>query len=1039
MNNSRALTAAMVFAIFGVTYSLNRPVPRATGAAGEAAAQAANAGERDRLDQPEDYSRILGTAMDVKAFAVVATVPDPDRTGLRLYTDRTLDALRMAASNAGYVLLDGWLPWRQSSRRVGEDEHSQETVARLKLSRRFPGLMLFRGGGEHLLMFVVPESPTLGLDYNVLAKTSIAPQLPLIGPCYTGSLRDLDRWLKPRKGRIGPIVTGTASGVDPKNTGFEGHEFRWARVPQKVSRERLIKVWRDIRGSVHLKNVVESATGFSRVVVEQMTAKENEAKSNKKTGSDGGATVQFPWQISRLRQATPDVGAGGAVATRFLLPFQMRSSSPILEAVPTFAPDQTPTSQETVLARVAERLDEIDGDENGSLVTISATDVMDVLFMARYLRQVHRNERMLLFTTDLLYLRAADVMPVTGMLTIASYPQFTPDLTGSPGDVFFDSEWSEAIFHAAVAVLKEHLGPKLGLPDAAAAARPAARETVRGPLHRDGQLWLSITGRDGVWPLALMDGTAGANPARGDVVWASVFLGAIGLLMAWSVKLLDSARRGQPLPRSIPLTATLQALVASVSLPVWLPYSPMHDSREWSDDFFAIVFYAAIALSTAVLFWAHRDKRWKWLALGLPVAMALGALGWWDDGTDAYRVKEFFLLRALAYSSGVSPALPLAVAMISVAAMVWQSATRSRNRRNWEPVLDPESPSGEAAEASAWSFSRLEAAARKACDSAHVKRMRAGHWPAMMPALVTMVIGVASSSFFHSAEQWEFDAAFLVGMLCLIWATISSIARFVSIWHCLREFLVLLEMHPARRTLQALAREAVTSSLWNFDFYRRQRIQDARTYECLSRVSALENDGARTLSAREKLRRWLTGEDESRSPADQALANLARDFHAQLRQGLWREGRSQLETDGQTEVNEMTMKAEVVAVRWVGVVRYVMLQMQTLLYAGIYGFVAIALSLNSYPFGQERAIAALLAVLSFALGGACVLVFAQMSRDAALSRLSETQAGQLDWGFLWKLGTAAALPLGSMLASYSPGVARLLGGFLQPAVEALQK
>jgi hypothetical protein len=965
--------------------------------------------------------------MESRAMAAVAAVPDPDRTGLRLYTDRTLDALRMAGGAAGFVLQDGWLPWRQSSRRIGEDESSHEVLERLKQARRYPGLLLFRRGPEHLLLFVVPESPTLGLDFRVLSKASLVPGLPMIGPCYTGTLSDLDNWLKLRPGLIGPIVAGTVTGLDPASVGFAGRDFRWARVQQKNSRERLERVWRDVRGRVHLKNVVESATGFSRVLVQQV----------KERANSRSVTVQFPWQISRLRQATPDVGASGAVASRFLLPFQMRSSSPVLDVVPTFAPDQTPTSQETVLARVAERLDELDGDENGSLMTISATDVMDVLFMARYLRQVHRNERMLLFTSDLLYLRAADVMPVTGMLTIATYPQFSPDLTGSPGDVFFDSEWSEATYHAASAVFTEHLGPRVGVWTAPKPISPGRHEQLRP----NSPLWLSITGRDGVWPIAQLSEShrRKERPVQPNVVWTAIFMGAAALLMVWTVSLVDSAMRGRPYARSIPMTASLQALLASVSLPVWLAFSPVRGTGEWSEAGLKLIFYGALAASAAGLFWAHRRSQWRWLALVMPVGLLIGALAWWDDGTDAHQVKEFFLLRCLAYSSGVSPAFPLAVAMLSVSAMVWQSVTRSQNQRRWEPALDPDPASGEGAESSAWSFSRLDGAVLRASRNAHIRRTRLGHWSLVMPAVTTGLIGALGYNFFHSAEQWEFDVAFLIGIVCLIWATISSVARFASIWLYLREFLVLLEMHPVRRTLQALSREAVTSSLWNFDFSRRQRIQDARTFDCLSRIATVEAEPALTLSARERLRTWLSGEEPSRHKAEEALASLSRAYHAELRRGPWREGRSQLEADAKLEVDEMAMKAEVVAVRWVGAVRYVMLQMQTLLYAGVYGFVAIALSLNSYPFGQERAIVALLGCLSVGLGGVCVAVFAQMSQDAALSRLTDTQAGQLDWSFFSKLGAAAALPLGSMLASYSPGVARLMGGLLQPAVEALQK
>ena len=64
--------------------------------------------------------------------------------------------------------------------------------------------------------------------------------------------------------------------------------------------------------------------------------------------------------------------------------------------------------------------------------------------------------------------------------------------------------------------------------------------------------------------------------------------------------------------------------------------------------------------------------------------------------------------------------------------------------------------------------------------------------------------------------------------------------------------------------------------------------------------------------------------------------------------------------------------------------------------------------------------------------------FAQMARDAVLSRLSGTDPGKLDWNFFLRALSYGAVPLFALLASQFPSLGRSLFSWIQPALNAIQ-
>ena len=104
-----------------------------------------------------------------KIHLIVATLPDPDKTEMRLEFDRYVDALEKGAEIQGFHYTGYWFPWR--SQQKGETPSKEDEVEALLLRNEQPGILLFHNdNGERLLIFVVGETPTSGINRIQMAQ-----------------------------------------------------------------------------------------------------------------------------------------------------------------------------------------------------------------------------------------------------------------------------------------------------------------------------------------------------------------------------------------------------------------------------------------------------------------------------------------------------------------------------------------------------------------------------------------------------------------------------------------------------------------------------------------------------------------------------------------------------------------------------------------------------------------------------------------------------------------------------------------------------
>ena len=223
------------------------------------------------------------------------------------------------------------------------------------------------------------------------------------------------------------------------------------------------------------------------------------------------------------------------------------------DSVPSFADNQSPISEESVLSAITRAIDR----ENIRVAVINGTDVLDVIFVARYFSRNLPNVRVVVLNADLLFERSPDVSDFRGMLLADSYPLIPdnvfwtgrfmpmPDDQGQGGgdggraendthpgpfgtylpERIFSSYETVGIYNAARLLeavpltfprsesksSSDHCGSAAaGRSIPPATAEPSETlwlaeytDPFRGGNHPP--LWLNAVGRGGFWPVALLD------------------------------------------------------------------------------------------------------------------------------------------------------------------------------------------------------------------------------------------------------------------------------------------------------------------------------------------------------------------------------------------------------------------------------------------------------------------------------------------------------------------------------------------------------
>ena len=454
---------------------------------------------------------------------LVATIPDPRRTRLGLFTDRVLENIQRGAAKSGWEYDSQWLPWQDSP---DADERDPEKRLRQRAAvnqeQSEPGILVFRHQPVReneelrfhrrlLLVFIVGETPTAGIDKAQFVKAReyagkivtlpqagesqpVQPSLRVLGPTFSGSFASLAELVRSSEGRLN-IVSGTVTGkryaaaflstVKP----LDRVRFASARVYDEDLDFPLKQVLKKLKISPQdVVSLVEDESGYGN----SQTYVPRPLKPGEKAPDQSIPTIFFPREISHLRNAYREaVGEAKdrGSSSQSLVPFTLKDNRSGQDSLPTYAELQTAQSQNAALQELLLHLRR----SRVRLARIAATNPLDVLFLVQIVHQQFPDLRLLLTSADLLLIQESDIEHITGALVLAPKPpMLAEEFHEKERATIAVDTTSEGVFEATSALLNANLASYLSADQA---------------VSLNSRVWLVQATRSGFAPIAVFPTT----------------------------------------------------------------------------------------------------------------------------------------------------------------------------------------------------------------------------------------------------------------------------------------------------------------------------------------------------------------------------------------------------------------------------------------------------------------------------------------------------------------------------------------------------
>ncbi len=493
------------------------------------------------------------------ATVIIATVPDPVHTHLALRFDREIDTIEDSLQQLGWIYDRSWLPWESTTHKAPDSREARtlDNAAQDALES-LPGVLLFRKRTEDalsptLIVLLVGEKPTSGInseqfkqamryweDPKTLVQSaadgkSSPKSLVILGPTFSGSLDSLNSVLHNR--------------FESPGSASCKQGLRIIVSSGTVSNGEALRKLEDVKGCASVKVLSESflpdgntrdkqlltflqghqpGVQIAKVSEKESTFGAGEISKKDSTGEAGRAsnspfvTFSFPREVSQLRKAYEKNGVLGFSEASNAPHTQLQLSTAEDEhegdSVENFAGPLGVVALEQQMASLAHAL----AANHVSIVLLSATDVMDEMFVARYLVQHAPDISVIIEDSDQLFLHAGPDAALNNVYVASPWPLteenevWTRTQAQLPHDTFesgADQGISTALRHAiclngdltsakncGAEMYREYLSPLAG--------------QIPGEPQWWPPLWLSVVEHGRFQPIALVPV---AEPATGNL------------------------------------------------------------------------------------------------------------------------------------------------------------------------------------------------------------------------------------------------------------------------------------------------------------------------------------------------------------------------------------------------------------------------------------------------------------------------------------------------------------------------------------------
>jgi hypothetical protein len=529
-----------------------------------------------RIQRDREYPHGAQYKPETGILCLIVTVPDPIRTTNAHRFDEHLDAVQRGVETQDYVLDRYRIAWKEDEKpssapddkpqtrpegnganRAVRTSKPDEKAARNPSPRRQPGVVLFRkshGGGPLLLVLLVPESPTRGLDRLCLIdclnlvrewdvrnrprdaqeKAPSAGRYNILGPCFSGSQPSLERglrdWLEERSATgTAPVefnvISGMASSIDVAALEAavvgSGHTLSFQATVHHT--EEVLRALLDYVGQGQA-TPGDASAATNRGAAEPQVALLSESDTGfgrsfdlaKFPGATNLISYRFPSHISQLRssyqrQGVFGVSATAAVGSAEQLTIPDGDPEAARDIIPSRTPGYSAAADELTLDQI---LTEI-ARRKIRKVGIVATDPRDVIFLAREVNRFCDDVQLFTPMNNLLFAHPQYAADLRGMLvgtTYLLYPrnQLWSDASRHASEtrphIFFPSNEAQGTYNASVAHLRAMNIAEPRSPGLLEYGIPALEEST-GTSRIDPcvpPVWIGVVGNRGIYPVRAM-------------------------------------------------------------------------------------------------------------------------------------------------------------------------------------------------------------------------------------------------------------------------------------------------------------------------------------------------------------------------------------------------------------------------------------------------------------------------------------------------------------------------------------------------------
>jgi hypothetical protein len=1092
---------------------------------------------------------------------IFASIPDPVHTHMALVFDREIETIQSAAQSAGFLFARAWMPWDISTHNESTDFTIRLAQSKFREQlESLPGLMIFQkfndvGPPTVLFVFITGETPTGGMHIeqfeNALkiraAILQGAPHehqtLRIFGPVFSGSLRSLNVILNTDARqqfdriviRSGSVSSEQAVRQFRAQTGQEWPDPKSGEPPADRPDFETLQVtdaYQDCYvDSYFRKSSNREGPHFNLAVLSEdetlfgdQTGKGNDIEQGAgATHSDpsacSGATappspnflrLYYPRGIAQLRDAYQQnlkaqaASESGKAPTQNGLPLSLSVTGNDDDTVAPFSPLQTPLSQDTILQGIVVTLRRA----HAKVVLIRAGDPLDVVFLAHYLRQNYPQARLVTVGADLLMIHAFSDPQFQGILALTSYPLlFGADFPASGSErglqrVFPDS-YSAGDFNALQYLLALGKEPSDGrLPNYAQFGLPSF---LQPPIAQQGtnpwraRLWLTAVGRDGYWPVAVLD-----DPNQGFELRTSSADKNVAPQKIYSVHF----SLGWMLFSSLAfcftcLLAVLLALPRQHSRSEVLARFGIQKSPERNGLLFTISMFllaVQVALVVPSILWLGRFN-------GLPFNMlsyliSVGALGlgcyFGFKKRGALRLAQIgfalcavfifivgvvtlsrsadfgpnlgsFVYRYVHVGSGVSPLLPVFFLLSAWIWWCWQSLTGVVSTAEKQIVFPSKSSFDRPFTLDAPSRVRLKMLAANENEWPW-KNLRCIPGREMIGfaflALAIILIFMRPDEVAEAFESPVYKRIFWVLLYSCLFLVLYLAIHIVALWLDFRSLLRHIEMVPFRRGFGAL-KSLTWKPLWKLAGNGRDQFVQLLREE-VDALIQIQNSGLAhgalhsAIVGAEGAMKDVCAEFESH-PASAKIYGLFHELQVSLANTasealIYADERWQKEPytppsnksdskdspEDSSAFKPAAQNRTLAAVEhflclfYLNVILVPLRRLQTLILALAGVFIFVLVSYSSYPFESRESFHALLISIFFGISLVVGVVYGQMFANPLLSRITNTKPGELGLDFWVRLGTFVFIPLLSLLSVQFPEINNFLFSWLQPALQSIK-